>query len=171
MLVKVQRAVLLSYIIPGHGDKVEKETFVSAKDLGYCFPGFRFTDPRTNNTFSARSLPHHFDPSIIYIAKHPFFTTRVGDYSHNQISDKAFENKALNALEHHLKKSFVISRRTPENPSRKDGWRFLTGEKDVAEWEGIWESGDGHFFFLEAKDFMNIVGCTFMVLFVLLTCV
>jgi|SRR5882762_3167980 len=50
-----------------------------------------------------------------------------------------------------------IRRRIPKQSARPDGWRFLTGVKDVAEWEGIWESSDGHVFFLEAKHLMDVV--------------
>jgi hypothetical protein len=103
------------------------------------------------------------DPTVVYTAKHPFLTTRLEVHSHTQISDKAFENNACTALEHHLR-SRSLQRHIPDNPSRPGGWRFLTlaGGKDVAEWEGIWKSSDGHVFFLEAKHLMNLVSfCQF----------
>jgi len=106
-------------------------------------------------TISASCLPEHVDPTVIYIARHPFLTARLEDYSHNQISDKVFEGKACKALERHLNKSFAIRRRIPDNPTRPDGWRILAGEKDVAEWEGVWVGHDGHVYFLEAKHFMD----------------
>jgi hypothetical protein len=164
------RSFTLSYIIPDKSNQVKTRTFVSAKDFRASFPGFTFTNPKNNETFAAAFLPHHVNPTVTYIAEHPFLPARLEGYSHNQISDKAFEDKACNALERYLKKSLVISRRVPDNPTRLGGWRFLTGEKDIAEWEGVWESCDGHHFFLEAKHLMDMASFfSFMILSILLT--
>jgi len=163
------RSFTLSYIIPDKSNQVKTCTFVSAKDFRASFSGFLFTNPKTEKTFAAASLPDHVDPTVTYIAEHPLFTARQEGYNH-QISDKAFEDRACNALERYLKKSLAISRRVPENPTRQGSWRFLTGEKDIAEWEGIWESCDGHHFFLEAKHCMDMASFfSFMILSILLT--
>jgi len=149
------RSFTLSYVIPGKGNQVETETFLSPKCFRDAFPGFRFTNPNTKVTISASCLPKHVDPTVMYTASHPFLTAQLEDYSHNQISDKVFEDKACKVLERHLNKSFAIRRRIPDNPTRPDGWRILAGEKDVAEWEGVWVGHDGHIYFLEAKHFMD----------------
>ena len=163
------RSFTLSYIIPDKSNQVKTYTFVSAKDFWISFSGFLFTNPKTEKTSIAASLPDHVDPTVTYIAEHPFLTARQEDYSYNQISDKAFEDRACKALERYLKKSLAISRRVSEH-NRQGAWRFLTGEKDIAEWEGIWESCDGHHFFLEAKHFMDSASFfSFMILSVLLT--
>lgn len=49
------------------------------------FTGFLFTNPETNKTFAATSLPDHIDPTVTYIAKHPFLAARLEGYSHNQV--------------------------------------------------------------------------------------
>jgi hypothetical protein len=164
------RFFTLSYIIPDKSNQVKTYTFVSVKDFRSSFAGFLFTNPKTDKTFTATSLPDHVDPTVTYIAEHPFLTAQQEGYSHNQISDKAFEDRACKALECYLKKSLAISRHVPENPTRQGGWRFLTGAKDIAEWEGMWESCDGHHFFLEAKHFMDGASFfSFMILSLLLT--
>lgn len=163
------RSFTLSYVIPGKGNQVETETFLSAKSFRDAFPGFRFTNPKTRVTLSASCLPNHIDPSVIYTAKHPFLAAQLEDYSYNQISDKAFEDRACKALEHHLIKSFAVHRRIPDNPTRPDSWRILAGEKDVAEWEGVWVGHDGHVFLLEAKHLMDAVSFVVMIPFILFT--
>ena len=47
--------------------------------------GFLFTNPETNKTFVVTSLPDHIDPTVTYIAKHPFLTAQLEGYSHNQV--------------------------------------------------------------------------------------
>jgi len=119
--------------------------------------GFDLPIPKPASHFEPQTCLniYHVDPRVVYIAKHPFLTARLEEYSHNQIADKAFEDKACTALEHHLQ-SRSIQRRIPDNSTRPDSWRILTGVKDVAEWEGIWESSDGHVFLLEAKHLMDL---------------
>lgn len=163
------RPFTVSFIIPGSSDQVETETFLRPKDFRDSFPGFRFINPKTTKAYTTTTLPEHVDPTIIYIAKHPLLA-RLKDYRHSQISDKAFEDKVSKTFRYYLSARFDIRRRTSDSPTRQDGWRILTqGDKDVAEWEGIWESSDGHTFFLEAKHLMDMASFSFMVLFVLLT--
>jgi hypothetical protein len=124
------RPLTLSFIISGGGDQVQTESFVSASEFRKAFSGFRFTNPKTNNTHPVDALPNHIDPSVVYVAKHPFLEAWLDDFSHNQISDKVFEDKACNALDRHLNQGLIISRRIPDNPTRQDGWRiFSTGGK------------------------------------------
>ena len=154
-----QRSFTISFKMPRADGDTETETYESAKSFRETFHGFRFTNPQTGKTYRAAELPtYHTDPTVVYTAKHPFLTTRLEEHSHTQITDKAFEDNACAALERHLQSRF-IQRRIPDNPHRPGGWRFLTlpGGKDIAEWEGIWESSDGHVFFLEAKHLMSFV--------------
>jgi hypothetical protein len=154
----------ISFIIPDGRNQLETETYSSGKEFRLAFPGFRFVDPKTNVAISATSIPDKVDPTVTYLAKHPFFVAPLEGYSHQQVSDKAFEEKSCAALEYHLRKSHMIQRRPPHNPSQVDGWRFLGGDKDVAEWEGIWEGVDGHVYFLEAKHSVDMASFTFMTL-------
>jgi hypothetical protein len=159
----------LSFVIAGTRGHTETETYASAKYFRNAFQGYRFTNPKTGNTFVAADLPKHYtDSSVVYIAEHPFFTARrhpsLDGYSHNEVTDKAFENRACRALEHHLQLRSVWRR---DNPKRTDGWRILTGDdgKDIAEWVGIWESPNGQVYFLEGKHLLDFVSSTsFMVL-------
>jgi hypothetical protein len=149
----------LSFTMPGADGDIETESYPSAKAFRDTFHGFRFTNPKTGMTLPAADLPkNHVDPTVVYIAKNPFLKARLEEYSYNQVADKAFEDnsKACAAIEHHLQ-SHSIWRRAPSDSNRPDSWRFLTGVKDVAEWEGIWESSNGHVYFLEAKHFMSQV--------------
>jgi len=73
------------------------------------------------------------------------------------ISDRAFEERVICAVERYLASHYNISRHPADNPERENGWRYLTAENDIAEWEGIWERDDGHVYFLEAKLFMSLV--------------
>jgi len=45
-----------------------------------------------------------------------------------KISDRAFEERASH---------YNISRHPADNPEGENGWRYLTTENDIAEWEGI----------------------------------
>jgi hypothetical protein len=42
-----------------------------------------------------------------------------------------------------------------KDPARQDGWRFLTGETDIVEWDGVWEGPDKCVYFLETKYFVD----------------
>jgi hypothetical protein len=144
------RSFTLSYIIPDKSNQVKTYTFVSAKYFRVSFSGFLFTNPKTDKTFAAASLPDHVDPTITYIAEHPFLTTRQEGYNHNQTSDR----QGLQSPRTLPEEKPCHKPSCTREPHTK-GWRFLTGEKDIAEWEGMWESCDGHHFFLEAKHFMD----------------
>jgi hypothetical protein len=150
----------LSYTMLG-SKEVETETYVTVKEFREAYAGFRFKNPKTGTTHTSVGAPTWIDPTITYLAKHPFLTTPIEEHSHSQISDKAYEDKACKALERHLLKRLAINRRVPDNPTRPNGWRFLSGAKDVAEWEGIWQCQDGRFIFLEAKHYMDLARLTF----------
>jgi hypothetical protein len=150
-----------TFVLRDKLNEVNSIKFETVEVFNDTFRGFYFMDPNTCKMYSYKALPKIVDPAVVYIADHPFLTTRLEERSHNQITDKAFEEKACQALEHHLK-HMGITRRVPENASRPDGWRILSDKQDVAEWEGIWERGDGHFCFLEAKHFMDFVSDSFI---------
>lgn len=148
----------LSFVIAG---TTETETYAFAKYFRNAFQGFRFTNPKTGNTFVAADLPkYHTDSSVVYIAKHPLLPARLDEYSHHEVTDevrdKAFESRACRALEHHLQLRSVWRR---DNPKRTDGWRILTEDdgKDIAEWIGIWESPNGQVYFLEGKHLVDFI--------------
>ena len=159
----LEKSFTLSFIISdiNQRDKIVTKTFLSAKDFCDFFPGFWFINPNTKQTFALSTLPSVVDPTVVYIVKHLCLTTWLQD---SQISDKVIEDKACKALECHLNKTFIISCCRPDNDKRLDGWQILTGERDVAEWEGIWQSHDEHFSFLEAKHFIEMVSSRFMIL-------
>jgi hypothetical protein len=87
-------------------------------------------NPKTGYTFKPEHLPaQHIDPTVVYIARHPFLVACMGNFNHNQVSDKTFEDKACTALEQHLQPR-SIQRRTPDyNLEREGAWRILTGDK------------------------------------------
>jgi hypothetical protein len=84
------------------GSTTETETYMSTKSFQDTFHRFQFTNPKMGNTFQAADLlEQHVDPTIVYIAKHPFLTVHLEGYS-TQITNAAFEDKACVALECHL---------------------------------------------------------------------
>lgn len=125
----------------------------------------RSIHPITWESYGVASLVKNVDPSVTYLAYHPLFRPYIKGISHSQVSDKAFEERAIQAVERHLTAHYTISRRLAANPKREEGWRHLTGEQDVAEWDGIWTSDDGHFFFLETKHSMSMESDDFSNLF------
>ena len=149
----------LSFIISGAKDsEIHTETYLSSESFSQGFQGFRFTNPKTNTTYAATNLFDDLDPDVVYIAKHPFLSTRLDSHSQNQIFDKAFEEKACKTFEDYFQDRHV-SRRVSQNQKHDAAWRILTNKdgSDFAEWGGIWESSDGNIFFLEAKYFMDFV--------------
>ncbi|KAF9508950.1 hypothetical protein BS47DRAFT_1384558 [Hydnum rufescens UP504] len=94
------------------------------------------------------------DSTIIYLAKHPLYSAHKQGALHYKISDKAFEERAIKTIECHLLLR-GIWRFVGKDPARQDGWRFLIGETDIAEWDGVWEGPDKHIYFLEMKDFVD----------------
>ena len=140
--------------------EIEKETFSSPKSFTSCFSGFRFMNPKSGLTYSpSELLADQIDPKTVYIAKHYFLPSRLDEISPNQISDKAFEERACKTLGDYLEDRFYVSRRVSEDDCRPNAWRTLTKDdgRDFAEWEGIWEGPEGDFYFLEAKHYMDFV--------------
>jgi len=154
------RHTTISFRIVGTRDEIFTETYESGKHFQQSFHGFRFTNPQTGFTYAASDLlDQHTDPSVVYMGRHPFLAARLEHYSHTpEITDKALEDKACRALEHYFR---LRSQGTVRhnNPKGADSWRLLTGDdgKDIAEWEGIWKSPNGHVYFLEAKHLMSFV--------------
>ena len=98
-----QCSFTLSFTMSGTDGKTETESYKSTKAFQDTFHRFQFTNPKMGKTFWATDLPKcHVDPTIVYIAKHPFLKACLEEYSYNQVADKAFEDKACAALEHHL---------------------------------------------------------------------
>jgi len=125
----LQRSTTISYRIAGPGNEIFTETYESGKHFQRTFKGFRFTNPQTGVTYPASDLlDRHTDPSLVYVARHPFLAARLENYSHTQITDKAFEDKACRALENYFG---LHSQGTVRynNPKRADGWRVLTGDE------------------------------------------
>jgi len=90
------------HIFCTNGSTTEAETYTSIKSFKETFHGFRFTNPKMGIMFrAAKLIEHHVDPTVIYIAKHPFLTVHLEEFSHTQITDKAFEDKACMVLEQH----------------------------------------------------------------------
>ena len=147
------RSFTLLYTMPDKSNKVKTYTFVSIKDFRLIdwFSVHKSWD-KQNICCYLSTWPHW---SHSYIHCHSslldwktIVTTK---------SNKAFEDKACNALEHYLKERCVISCHAPDNLNQQGGWQTLTGEKGIAEWEGVWKRCDGHHFFLEAKHLMDMV--------------
>ena len=139
-------------------DGVDEYTIIkSPKDLKDHYQGYLFHHPTTNEAYNASAIVKRVDPSVVYIASTPSSRIYGKGISHSQISDCAFEECAICAVESYLKSNYNISRRPADNPKRENGWRFLTAERDVAEWDGIWVREDGHVYFLEVKHCMSAV--------------
>jgi hypothetical protein len=127
------------------------ETFIS------YFPNHHFIDTQTDIVYSAKQVPHSYTGETLYLMESPKDRIRQKGLSHNQISDKAYEDRVLKRLEPVVTAIRGVRRQTAHDPNRLDGWRFLTGEQDIAEWEGVWVGPTGHYYFLEAKHSMDPV--------------
>ncbi|KAF9504478.1 hypothetical protein BS47DRAFT_1355144 [Hydnum rufescens UP504] len=115
-----------------------------------------FQDTQTGKIYHGFLLDHsRVKPGVVYEASHEFYAARPQGSLHHQISDKAFEEKAIKAMERHLGVPGPIARFEAKDPSRPDGWRYLTGEKDTVQWDGLWEGVDGRIYCLEVKHFMD----------------
>jgi hypothetical protein len=88
----------LSYIILG-SNQVITENFSSAKAFRDSFHGFRFTNPTSTKRMHRPLYLILLIPLSCTRQKNTFLTVQPEDYSHNQISDKAFEDKPRNVLE------------------------------------------------------------------------
>ncbi|KAF9505089.1 hypothetical protein BS47DRAFT_1489931 [Hydnum rufescens UP504] len=131
-------------------------SFDTLDDFRSYFRGWLFTNPVTDcSIVPARMNYSHADSTVIYLADHPLYTAHEQGTRHHQISDKAFEEKAIKAIERHLFLRGGIRRFVAKDPARPDGWRYLTGETDIAEWDGSWEGPDGRVYFLEIKHFVD----------------
>ncbi|KAF9508936.1 hypothetical protein BS47DRAFT_1384555 [Hydnum rufescens UP504] len=133
-------------------------TFHTLQTFQSYFHGWLFKNPVTNlATLPACMNYSHADSTVVYLAEHPRYigiAEQLGVF-HPQISDKVFEEKAIKAIERHLSLHGDIRRFVGKDPTRQDGWRYLTGETNIAEWDGIWEGPDEHIYFLETKHFVD----------------
>lgn len=123
------------------------------------FPHHQFIDTQTNVAYRAKEVPYSHTGETVYQAESPADRARQKGLTHNQISDKAYEDRALKRLEPVVTAIRGVRRQTTHDPDRLDGWRFLTGSdaQDIAEWEGVWVGPTGHYYFLEAKHSMDMV--------------
>jgi len=152
-----QRSFTISYIIAGTRGEIQTETYSSPKFFRNTFHGYHFTNPKTGYTYTPADLVNeHKDSTVVYIAKSAFFTVRLDEYNHNQVADKAFKDRACRALEDHLQTHSVWRH---DNRKPPDGRRILTGDdgRDIAEWDGIWESPNGQVYFLEGNHLLDLV--------------
>jgi len=133
-------------------------TFHTLQTFQSYFHGWLFKNPVTNlATLPACMNYSHADSTVVYLAEHPRYigiAEQLGVF-HPQISDKVFEEKAIKVIERHLSLHGDIRRFVAKDPTRQDGWRYLTGETNIAEWDGIWEGPDEHIYFLETKHFVD----------------
>jgi hypothetical protein len=133
-------------------------TFHTLQTFQCYFRGWIFTNPVTNVAILPAEMTYStIDSTIIYLAKHPLYSALEHGALHHQVSDKAFEEKAIKAMECHLFLRGGIRRFVAKDPARPDGWRFLTGDTDIAEWDGLWEGPDDRVYFLETKHFVDAV--------------
>lgn len=150
----------ITYKIPNSHTPAETETFSSVKAFQTCFKGdWRFTNTKTGITHSLGEFKTlDVDPTTIYHARHPA-VIEWEEISYDQHAEKTFREKSGKAVEESIRVNLRVDirRRTAQDPTSRDGWRFLTEQQDVVEWEGIWEGPGGHVFFLEVKHFMNAV--------------
>jgi hypothetical protein len=132
--------------------------FDTVQDFHAEFREWCFVDTQTRRAYNGSILGHsRVNPDVVYEATHLFFAARQEGSHHHQIADKAFEEKSIKAMERHLGVSDGITRFKAKDPSRPDGWRYLTAEKDVVEWDGLWQGIDGRVYCLEVKHFVDPV--------------
>ena len=151
-----QKPFTMTYRVAG-ADEVDTATFPDLRTFRQYFQGCLLT---ANGISRAPKFMLHedIDPNIVYVVKNFYFGARKEERMHTQIADKAFKEKSIQRLERHFAdQSPDVHRRPTQDPSCENGWRYLIDKKDVAEWEGIWEGQDGHFYFLEAKHSVDSV--------------
>jgi hypothetical protein len=147
----------IRFTVAGDEDKL-LEIMTSPRAFKHHYAQYLFRHPVTGKVDDPITLARTFDHTVTYIAYHPTFRPINRGISHSQITDHAFEDRAIRAVEHHLMATYVVSRWHAVSLSERDqGWQHLTGEQDIAEWNGIWRRDDGHMFFLETKHVMTMV--------------
>ena len=151
-----RHAIAITYRVGA--DEAKTKTFGDLQSFRIFFGGDCVLE--ANGTLKAPKVMQlrDVDSSIVYTVTSLYDTARREERTHTQIADKAFEEKAIQRLERHLVDKFPdIHRRPAQDPSRENGWRYITDKSDLAEWDGIWEGQDGCFYFLEAKHSVDSV--------------
>jgi hypothetical protein len=120
------------------------------------FGGFIFFNPTTWVKLSCKLIKDQseLDSNVVYQATNPYFATREQGRHHNQVSDRAYENKVLQAFERHIRQMEL-----PFVRASGDRWRVVAADgRQIAEWEGIFVSTDGtdRVIYLEAKHYMDL---------------
>jgi hypothetical protein len=77
--------------------------FNTLEDFQSYFCGWLFKNPVTNCAIVPACMNYlHGDSTVVYMADHPLYTTQELGICHHQATDKAFEEKVIKAIEHHL---------------------------------------------------------------------
>lgn len=123
----------------------------SVRAFKQYFAQYLFHHPDTNTLEDPKTLPKTFDPSVTYFAYHHAFRAYdrgmlIAQQPVFPSFRRTFEERAIRAVERHLTADPVVSRWQAVNPKREEGWRYLTGKIDIAEWDGIWQREDGHIY-------------------------
>ena len=152
------RPFSITYTISSEPEPIT-ERYISAEAFSQSFHGWRFLDRDKDMMHSNITLPLHAKAGVTYHAQHPLERARVKGITHNQVTDKVLEEKAIQCVERYISQWPDFHRRI-DSGTRAGGWRYLTDAKtgrDTAEWEGIWEDSCGNFIFLEAKHLVDPV--------------
>lgn len=134
-------------------------SFFSMDTFIACFSHHQFINTQTDVAYRTKEVPYSQTGKTVYLAESPADRARQKGLTHNQISDKAYEDRVLKRLEAVVTAIRGVQCQTAHDPDRLDGWRFLTGldAQDIAEWEGVWVSPTDHYYFLEVKHSMDMV--------------
>jgi len=101
------------------------------------------------------------DVDRVYGISSPLHTEEVTDLRHNQIADRAFEEKCRLAVSRYLiSQGLDIQDRERTLYENVLGWNatHMPPKPNAAiEWEGLWMDGDGIYYLLECKHFMTLV--------------
>ena len=97
------------------------------------------------------------DPSRTYSIHAPLHTEESGDIRHNQVTDRAFEDKSRLALEQFLKSQGLEIIERSRELYELDNSMEKAKRNAVVEWDGFWTDQVGMYYVLECKHFMSSV--------------
>lgn len=103
----------------------------------------RATEPNGNYRIIGRTKYKHLVPTEVYHVHSPFFNEIRDERQHSQVADRAFEDKARLAMVNYLSSGGIGY----SELSRK----IKVGDREVAEWEGVFELEGNSVYFLECK--------------------
>ena len=134
-------------------EEVEVQGFKSAGGLHQHVKAFKGVLWGPLNDFNPTSLgPNDYSdiqPDSTYRIVSPFFQAVHEQRTHCQTSDKAYEQKCRHAMTEYLRAADPIFTELPR--------KIYSDHKVLAEWEGVYEKGDGSVVFLEVKHRMTLV--------------